>query len=66
MKLGPSKCIDSVNNLRQSKMKKVFKIVDVWSNKTHTIIAENHEIALRKAADKVNHLGLLIVSMNLL
>jgi hypothetical protein len=45
---------------------KVFKIVDVWSNRTHTVNAQNQEIAIRKVADQVNHFGLLVVSMNLL
>jgi len=50
----------------QSQMNKTFRIVDVWSNETHTIVAENQDIALRKAAEKVNHLALLVVSMKLL
>jgi hypothetical protein len=44
---------------------KQFKIVDVWSNQTHTVNALNQEIALRLVANKVNHFSLLVVSMKL-
>jgi hypothetical protein len=55
-----------MNTIYQPTMNKTFRIVDVWSNKTHTVVAENQDIALRKVADKVNHFGLLVVSMHLL
>ena len=65
--LGPLKCTSSMSTtIRQPELMKTFRIVDVWSNQTHTVNALNQEIALRAVADKVNHLALLVVSMKLI
>jgi hypothetical protein len=52
--------------IHQPELMKTFRIVDVWSNQTHTVNALNQEIALRAVANKVNHLALLVVSMKLI